>query len=443
MNTQKILWIAIYFLSPLLPIGLILAAQPYALNSTPLLLSMVLGASAYTFLSWQFVLSARPPFVEKLFGQDKLYRFHAVMAVVSFVMGFTHRQIKVVVFNQQVLISTIALILLAAVIVASPLFLIDVKPKPVAAIKRFSARVFRLKRRTVKRIHNLTLVISGLLLLHVLGSTSAEQSVAARAVYIAYFAVGMIFYLYHQVLRRWLLKSRAWRVEEVTESAPNIHTIKVAPQRGKRFDYQPGQFAFLRVFSPRIESEEHPFTISSSPTQPGYLTFTVKTSGDYTSQVGQIQPGDAVAVDGPYGVFSYLRHKPQGKIVMIAGGIGITPLLSMLRYMRDADPNHNVQLIWGVQREDELVYREEVEGLKSTLAQFEWVPVMSNQPDWPGEKGFITRELVEKYAVKAGEDPRAMDFYVCGPPVMMEKVIPMLQGMGVPNSRLHFERFGF
>ena len=446
MKTKKIFWVAVYFLSPLLPIILILAAQPFALRNGFLLASIIFGACAYTFLSMQFILSARPPFIDRVFGQDTIYRFHAVMAVVSFALGFIHRQIKVLVFDRQVLISTIALVLLGAIILFSPIFLIDsflLKIKPIAAFKRFSARTFRLKRRTVKWVHNLTLVVGGLLLVHVLQSTGASISPAVRAVFIAYFAIGMSFYVYHQLIRRWILNREAWRVAEVVESAPNIHTLKVTPGKGGVFNYQPGQFMFLRVLSQHIESEEHPFTISSSPTQEGYITATIKASGDYTSKIGQIRPGDKALVDAPYGIFSYLRHKPRGKMIMIAGGIGITPLLSMLRYMRDKDPNHNVQLIWGVQRESELVYRSEVAELKGKLAQFDWVPVMSNQPDWPGEKGFITRQLIEKYAIKDGEDPRLMDFYVCGPPIMMDIVIPIIMEMGVPSSKIHFERFAF
>jgi len=277
----------------------------------------------------------------------------------------------------------------------------------------------------------------------VLGSTGATQSLAVRTIYIAYFAIGLSFYLYHQIYRRWILNRNAWSVAGVTEVAPNIRELKLIPGNGQGFNYQPGQFMFLRVFGKNIESEEHPFTISSSPSQKGFITATIKSSGDYTSKIGQIQPGDKAHVDAPYGVFSYLRHKPQGKMVMIAGGIGITPLLSMLRYMRDVDPHHNVQLIWGLQREEEIVYKDEVEKLKTELAHFDWVPVMSNQPEWPGETGFITRELIEKYAVKAGEDPREMDFYVCGPPIMMDIIIPILEKMGVPARKIHFERFAF
>ena len=82
-----------------------------------------------------------------------------------------------------------------------------------------------------------------------------------------------------------------------------------------------------------VSSEEHPFTISSAPGDDGCLAFTVKASGDYTRALRQAVQGDRARVDGPYGRFSYvLRTQPGQPLLLIAGGVGITPMLSMLEH---------------------------------------------------------------------------------------------------------------
>ena len=124
-------------------------------------------------------------------------------------------------------------------------------------------------------------------------------------------------------------------------------------------------------------------------------------------------------------------------LVFIAGGIGITPFLSMLRYLRDTEANRQVLLIWGNKTEADIVCRHEIETMDAAMSSLQVVHVMSSQDDWPGEKGYVTSQLLGKY-LDGVESPQV---FLCGPPVMMDKVIPSLLSLGISKQRIHDERF--
>ena len=127
------------------------------------------------------------------------------------------------------------------------------------------------------------------------------------------------------------------------------------PETGEVFPYQPGQFGFFRVLGNAVSKEEHPFSISSQPSEKKYLSVTIKDSGDWTAGVQNINPGSIVTLDAPYGRFSPLRYNCENGIVLIAGGIGVTPMLSILRYYHQNNKNQKLMLFWGVNDKSEMI----------------------------------------------------------------------------------------
>jgi ferredoxin-NADP reductase len=138
----------------------------------------------------------------------------------------------------------------------------------------------------------------------------------------------------------------------------------------------------------------------------------------------------------PYGTFSFLYHDAES-LVFIAGGIGITPFISMLRYIYDRRLEKRVMLIWSNKTEKDIVFRDELEKMASDMPCFKVVHVMSRQDEWPGEKGRIDAEKLEKHvgSFHIGQ------FFICGPPPMMRAMKRTLSDLGVPKGRIHTERF--
>ncbi len=246
----------------------------------------------------------------------------------------------------------------------------------------------------------------------------------------------ILIFLYRNILVTFFLRRR-FEVESVEPAASGVHTIRMKPTDGKPFHYHPGQYMFLKLKRPGRKSEEHPFTIASSPTLTGAIEATIKESGDFTNTIGQTRPGDTALVEGPFGKFSFVYDQPE-RFLFIAGGVGLTPILSMLRFLRDTRDHRPVFLLYGCRKEDQIVCREELENLPENVSI---AYVLSDpEPDWDGPKGFIDRECLKSIVSEEflGDTSQV---YLCGPPVMMRTVATALDGVSFDRDRVEFEYF--
>lgn len=248
--------------------------------------------------------------------------------------------------------------------------------------------------------------------------------------------------LWTQVIKPLLLKKRRYSVAEVTPAGRDTYAVALTPDNGKVFGYAPGQFAFVTFHSRALPLERHPWTISSTPTRPQTLIFTIKCSGDFTALIGRLKPGDTAVIDGPYGLFSYLAYdgNPNRELVMVAGGVGITPMLSMLRYMVDVDVGRKVTLIWSNKTEADILCGQELEEIEGNLSNLTIHHILSEQKHYKGRTGRLNvdmlKELLEGCSRKAA-------IFVCGPPPMMDAVCRDLKRIGFSASHVHTERFSY
>jgi predicted ferric reductase len=202
--------------------------------------------------------------------------------------------------------------------------------------------------------------------------------------------------------------------------------------------YLPGQFGFLTFASDQISNEEHPFTIASSPTEPDAFEFIVRTTGDWTAQLKNLQPQDRVYLDGPYGLFSHLLISGQTEIIMIAGGIGITPMLSMLRYMAESGDQRKLTLLWSNQSPDHIVSPDAFEKLAAQLIGLRILHVMTRAPEYNAEQGRLDRPKLKRLLADCS---RSAAVLVCGPDQMMTDVYPWLVSLGFQRRMIFIERF--
>lgn len=226
-------------------------------------------------------------------------------------------------------------------------------------------------------------------------------------------------------------------VREVRLDSDSVCTLVLDP-RGAPLRFAPGQFAWLRLA--KGGGEEHPFTIASSAAGGG-CAFTVRSTGDFGTVLRTLPPGTPVWVDGPYGSCSLdLLPQPASGVAMIAAGVGITPMLSMVRTLADRHDPRPLLLVRAAGEPRELLFRHELGHLARRLDLTVVEVVRSPPPSWTGPGGDVGTPLLRSVLPHAGQRS-ALDYFVCGPPGFVTAVTRSLLELGVPEHRIHIEQF--
>jgi predicted ferric reductase len=393
---------------------------------------------AFAILIMQVVLAARLHWVAAPFGLNLTFPFHRRMGTAAAILLILHPPLMALGgggwhllygldVKWYILIAKVALLLLLTHV----------------GLSLWRARL-GIKYETWRLLHDILAPL--VLVLVFLHSWNASEDLKVRpmqVLWLVFLAVALLLFAYHRLLRPLLLRDHPYLVQEVREENPRVWTIKFAPPPGeRRFDFLPGQFQFVTLFRGRgLPVEEHHFTISSSPSEPGSHTSTIKESGDFTSTIGQTRVGDTAAIHAPFGRFSYVLYPQSQDLVFIAGGIGITPLMSNLRHMRDTQAERRVLLLYANKAESDIVFREELARMEEAgrRPELQVVHVLSRPEEaWPGEQGHLDRE---KLARLCGKRLETASFFLCCPPPLLLSLLPVLRDLAVADSRIHFEYF--
>jgi predicted ferric reductase len=400
-------------------------------------LGKALALVAYAILAMQFVVSARLKWIERPFGLDMVFRFHKAMAVVAAWFLIAHPVLLATGSGSPRLL--VSLDLPWYILLGKLTLLILVL---MALVATFRAAI-RLDFEKWRLGHNSAAAI--ILVLGSLHAWFAADDVRLPPMQFAWtgiLALAAVAYVHHRFLAPAKARRSAYEVAEVTPETHNVWTLRLKPPAKQRSEQRwPGQFHFLTLYrSAGLPVEEHPFTISSDPSETASLSFTIKESGDFTSTISQTQPGDKAALRGPYGRFSYVLQPAVDDLVFIAGGIGVTPFISMLRHMRSTGADKRVLLIYGNRAERDIAFRAELAEIEmGDHPRLTVVHVLSEPEEgWQGETGLVDRSRLERLC---GQGPVGKAFYVCGPPPMAAGVLRALRDLGVPASRLHHEHF--
>lgn len=256
--------------------------------------------------------------------------------------------------------------------------------------------------------------------------------------WIVFASLGVAALGYPRLVRPWRDGRRPYQVVEVKPESDRVWSLVIEPVGHPGLRFEPGQFAWVKLDS-AFSLDEHPFSFSSSAEHPQRLEFGIKQVGDFTSGLPQVKAGTRVYLDGPHGAFSIDRI-PSAGYVFIAGGIGIVPILSMVRTMADRGDRRPIRLIYAARALPDLAYQSELEALKKrSPLLLETVYVLEQPPEgWVGEVGRVTPELLRRHWPR---ERISRDVLICGPDPMIVGVDRALRASGVAGTRLHAERF--
>ena len=204
--------------------------------------------------------------------------------------------------------------------------------------------------------------------------------------------------------------------------------------RPDELSYRAGQYMLVTIKSGEKELL-HPFSLSSSPSEMNYVEFTKRlTESEYSKTLRAAKPGDWARIDAPYGTFTFQGEYP--KIVLLAGGVGITPFRSMCRYCTDKQVSSSVILLYGNRTENEIAFKTEFEEMQRENLNLRVVFILNEaNSHWKGLTGFITAGLIKNLV----PDYRERIYYACGPPGMVKAMETTVASLGLPPSHLRLE----
>ncbi len=250
-----------------------------------------------------------------------------------------------------------------------------------------------------------------------------------------YVLTSLFLLLGFRRLALFLFPSWNYQVESNKRLNPGIHHITLAKTTRRTFDFFPGQFAFLRLDHPLTGTEAHPFSLSSSPNTTGKITFSIGTNGDWTGKIGSIPAGTKAFVDGPYGQFTHLHFHNAPALIFIAGGIGITPMLSMLKYIAQTSEQRPIHLIWSCRDQEDVVFQDMLANIASTIPN---ITISYHLTGGPTGKGHLTKNHLNDLL---GNYSRNSTIFLCGPPLMTTNVRGHLKAAGFFEKNIHYEFF--
>lgn len=277
--------------------------------------------------------------------------------------------------------------------------------------------------------HTFMILVAFFAILHSFRTTSdVSRDPLLRSYILGLAFIGFASAFYQAFLSKFIRKKYIYVVEKVSKVGPGIVEIEMSP-KNRRMTFEAGQFIFIRFSSKIVGNEVHPFSISSGEDDPN-LSVSIKSLGDFTKNAAGIEIGSEAAIEGPYGKFSR-RNSASKDQIWVAGGIGITPFLSMARSLKDDD--YRIDLFYSVKSVEEAAFLNELEEISRSHPGFKVISWISN------DKGFLSCNAISEISLNFSDK----DIFLCGPPVFMECIHAQLIGLDIPESRIHWEIFNF
>jgi predicted ferric reductase len=399
---------------------------------------LALIAAALLFL--QFLSSARFESLSGQIGIDRMMGFHRISAVALLIFAALHplsyvgaeliespaaawNHLAEMLAGGRMRSGVVALAMLAFVVVFA------------------STRSSRLIRYEYWRASHgvLAVATAGLVVHHALtvGSYSAETSVRLAWFVLAALAAGAGFLIY--IVRPWRMSREDWRVAGVNRIGEGVVEMVLRGPSDTRLDFRAGQFIWMTVAPFRPPLHDHPFSIASGPEELPQLRLIVREVGDCTYGFEQIEPGRRVAIDGPHG--SFVMPEDAQRIVMVAGGVGIAPLLGILEDAAAKQDKRPFRLLYAARNSGALAGLERLRDVQSRL-DLSLTCCLDERCDDPGiDAGPLTEQKIAD--LLSGIAPDDVTAMICGPAGLMEMVADQLLALAVPARQIHYERFDY
>ncbi|HVN46739.1 MAG TPA: ferredoxin reductase family protein [Steroidobacteraceae bacterium] len=430
---NAIFWFVCYVVAILLPLRFAILIAPVEAGRSFLLeLGVGCGLIAYPLLTFEFLLVGRLRGISQLYGNDVLMFFHKYMGIAALLFVIGHAalvsrgdltQLNPLGGSAMLRDGNWALWLVVGI-----------------ALTAVFRKALRLKYGLWMVLHSLlALGIAVFGLKHILAVHAYTARPMLQGLMVGCFLAYLLPLLRYRVWEFFSMQRKPWKVVANRDEGGRSRTLVLEPIGHAGFEFQPGQFAWLSTGRPFV-SEQHPISLASSAevASDRRIEFSIRDLGDWSGQtVPKVAPGAQIYVNGPFGGFSLDREPGQG-FVLIAGGIGITPMRSMLLTMRDRGDVRPVILFYADRDSESLIHREELTRLTREMSLTLVLVLEAPPAGWTGEQGRIDAALLRRHLPVQF---KRYQYFMCGPAAMMDAVEEHLATLRLPQVRVHAERF--
>lgn len=436
MTSRAVIWIGIYLLLIMVPLVVLLIGPMPPGVEFWWDFSMALGFAGMAMMGVQFALTARFKRASAPFGIDVIYAFHRYLAIIALGLVLTHFFILWLLYDEalgeldpreapwELTVARVALVCFALAVITSEW--------------RKQLRIDY----DWWRVAHVGLATLGFAAAaaHIIGVGYYTEAPIKRVLWLAVTLFWVLLVVRVRILKPWSQLRHPYRVAELRAERGQAWTLALEPDGHPGLQsFMPGQFGWLTLRRSPFALREHPFSFSSAPEQLPRIEFTIKQLGDFTATIDEVVPGEIAYLDAPYGVFSIDRFGTAPGFVFIAGGVGITPVMSMLRSMAARGEGRPLWLFYANPVWEDVTFREEIEALAKTL-DLTLVHVLEEAPDgWTGETGYVTGELLARHLPQGRR--AELCYFLCGPQPMVDATEDGLEALGVPPENVRLEVF--
>ena len=434
MSFRTVFWIAAAFAAIALPFVVLLSGERVEGYEFLFDFSMGLGFGALALAGLQFALTARFRRMTHPFGVDIIYLFHRYLAIGALAVMLAHFAILYIWYEDAlgVLNPLEARWELTSGRVALGCFIVLV-------VSSEFRKWLKLEYELWRYLHvGLAVIGFAAAIAHVLGVGRFTAAADQRALWLGVTLGWLVLLLWVRVGKPWIQSRNPWQVVENIPRHGGVHSLVFAPQGRALSTWKPGQFVWLTLENSPFGLREHPYTISNAPEQGPNIMLSIKPLGDFSGRAVETEPGAIAYIDGPYGVFSIDSHKDATGFVMIAGGVGITPIMSNLHAMAARNDRRTVVLFYANSTWDDAAFRDELDDLTKKL-DLKVVHILEEPPEgWQGEQGYLDGDILKRHLP---ENRDGFRYFLCGPTPMTDAARKHLGELGAPLAHIDNEIF--
>lgn len=436
------LLIVIYLLISALPLFLAFT-QGLPLRTWPNEFASSFGIIGFTWMILSFLLSGRFRTISGRIGIDKTMSLHQLMAIILGLLILLHPYLYTLSLNKPLpwdMTWQFSLLLTMPALISGMLAWILLPVLIITAVFRdqlpFRYEAWRL----FHGIGAVVIVVASAH--HVLEIGRYSNAITMKLFWLGLIAIASFTLLRSYLIMPLLQKRRLFRVISVKQAATKTWHVTVTPDESNNnnFKFKAGQFAWLKLKKFPFSLTEHPFSISSAPSDLPQLRFTIKESGDFTKKIGNIPEGKQAYIDGPHGHFITGDQEFEG-IVMIAGGIGVAPMISIIREMAHQKDSRPIRLLYGNRIESQISFRDELESASQNIKLHVDYVLTAPPPDWEGLTGCLDSSIIQ--SALQMPHPKKWLYLLCGPPIMLDSAVRTLKAAGIPSQQIIYEKFSY